>query len=290
MGIIDKLKNGEILISDGAMGTFLFEKGLKTGECPEQWNVSNADKVKEIIQSYINAGSDIVETNSFGGSRYKLKNFSLENNTKEFNEKAAAIAKEAAGDKYVAGSVGPTGKFVKPLGDVTEEELYEVFKEQITALVSGGADMICIETMMDLKEAIIALKAAKENTDLPVIVTFTYSKTNDGYKTMMGVSPEVAASEIDKAGADIIGSNCGNGIENMIEITSELRKNSDKYIMIQPNAGMPVLENGETVYKESPEKMASLVKRLIEAGANIIGGCCGTTPAHITAIKEAVKA
>lgn len=292
LSILDRVAKGEILISDGAMGTFLQAKGLKPGECPEAWCVSNPEAVKSIAEAYVSAGSDIVETNSFGGSSYKLKEFGLVDKVTEFNKAAASLAKAAMGEKgYVAASVGPTGQILEEEGGmVTEEDLYNAYKEQVIALAAGGADALCIETMMSAKEAVQAVKAAKENTSLPVICTFTFEKGARGYRTMMGVDPANAAKIAVEAGADIIGANCGNGIANMIEITKEMRAAAPETpILVHANAGMPVLEEGKTVFKETPADMAGRVRELIDAGANIIGGCCGTNPDHIRAMSEAAK-
>ena len=291
-GLLERLAEGEILISDGAMGTFLQAKGLQPGESPEAWCVSHPDAVKSIAEAYISAGSDLVETDSFGGTNYKQKEFGLEDKVVDFNKAAAKLAKEAMGDKgYVAASVGPTGQIAYDEGGmVTEEDLYNSFKEQIVALAEGGADALCIETMSSIAEAVQAIKAAKENTSLPVICTFTFEPGARGFRTMMGVDPERAAKEAVEAGADIIGANCGNGIANMIEITKELRAAAPNTpILIHANAGMPELEDGKTVFKDTPQDMAGRVKELITAGANIIGGCCGTTPEHISAMAKVAK-
>ena len=289
--ITDAVKEGRILVSDGAWGTFLYQKGLKAGDCPERWCLDRYEDVRDIAKSYINAGADMVETNSFGGSSIKLKQYGLEGRAAEINEAAARASREAAGDRRVIASVGPTGKMLI-IGEVSEEELYESFKEQAVALEKGGADAICIETMMDKDEAAIAVRAAKENTSCEVICTFTFDKTKSGeYRTMMGTSPMEAAEAAIEAGADIVGTNCGNGMERMVEIVRELRAAfPDKPILVHANAGLPETVGGELVYPETPEIMASFVSALVEAGANIIGGCCGTTPAHITAMKEAVAA
>jgi 5-methyltetrahydrofolate--homocysteine methyltransferase len=249
--------------------------------------------VKGIAEAYIAAGSDIVETNSFGGSSLKLQPYGLADKVQEFNRAAATLAKQAMGEKgYVAASVGPTGHFAKEeYGDVSTEELYEAFMGQITALEEGGADAICVETMSSLVEAVQAIKAAKENTKLPVICTFTFDQKPRGFFTIMGVSPERAAEGAAAAGADIVGANCGNGIANMIQISKRMRAALPEIpILIQANAGMPKVEDGKTVFQETPEYMASQVKELIEAGVNIIGGCCGTTPDHIAAMAKASRA
>jgi 5-methyltetrahydrofolate--homocysteine methyltransferase len=288
MNILDKISNNKILLSDGAWGTFLQEKGLKPGECPELWNITHKGEVFDIAESYLLAGSDIIETNSFGGNIIKLSQYGLEERVTEINLAAAAISREAAGNnRHVAGSVGPSGKMLL-MGDVTENELYEGFCQQVTALEKGGADIIIVETMSALDEASIAVRAARENTKCTVIATMTFSEDNNGaFRTMMGVSPEEMVIALKEAGAHIIGSNCGNGIEDMIGITKAIRgTDSTIPIMIQANAGIPEYIDGKTVFRESPEMMASFIPDLIKAGASIIGGCCGTTPEHIRQIGK----
>jgi 5-methyltetrahydrofolate--homocysteine methyltransferase len=293
--IVDAVKSGKVLISDGAWGTFLQKKGLKPGECPELWAVERPADVKAIAQSYFAAGADMVESDTFGGTSFKLEHFGLKDRVAEINQAAAKLSAEAAaeagGVKWVIASVGPTGKMLVT-EEVTEEELYDAFKTQVVALAKGGADAICIETMSDVEEAALAVKAVKENTSCEAIATFTFARTVNGdYRTMMGVSPEQAAEAMLEAGADIIGTNCGNGIERMIEIVKVMRKAAPATpILVHANAGLPKNVNGVDTFPETPEMMAAQVHGLVAAGANIIGGCCGTTPAHIKAMKDAVKA
>lgn len=288
--ISEEIQSGRILVCDGAWGTFLHKKGMTPGECPESWNLTRPEDVLDIARSYIQAGADMIETNSFGGSRYKLKRYDLADQTSEINEAAARISRTAAGPlKHVLGSVGPTG-IILMMGEVTSDKLYEIFKEQVMALEKGGADAIIIETMSDLEEAIIALKAAKENTRCEILCTMTFERTVNGdFKTMMGISPSEIPLKLKNAGADIIGSNCGNGTRAMIDITKEFRSvTTDIPIIIQGNAGMPKYLKGQTIFEETPEETAGYVPDLLKAGANIIGGCCGTTPDHIRRIAEKV--
>ena len=289
--LLIEIKKGKVLLSDGAWGTFLYQKGLQAGECPELWNVTHRNDVLAIAKSYIDAGSDMILTNSFGGSPYKLKHFDLHERTVELNKAAAEISREAAGDNhFVLGSIGPTGAMLM-MGDVTEQELYDGFAIQAAALKDGGVDAICVETMTDLQEGSLAVRAAKESTGLEVVCTFTFDKkVNNEFRTMMGVSTSEMVNSIKEAGADVIGTNCGNGFEQMIDIVSEIRKvDSSIPILVHANAGLPIYKDGETIFPETPEMMSSRVNELIKCGANIVGGCCGTTPKHIHALAQAIK-
>ncbi len=286
--ITDQLKQGRRLLSDGAWGTFLQHKGLKPGECPELWCVTHHAKVLDIAKSYVSAGADMIKTNSFGGSRLKLNAYGLGNRVTEINRAAAAISREAAGPaRTVLASMGPSGKMLL-MGDITEQELYAAFKEQAQALEAGGADALLIESMSALDETCIAIKAARENTKLEIISTLTFERTLKGdYRTMMGVTPATMAPVCLQAGADIIGANCGHGFLQMIDVVKEIRAAAPgAFILVHANAGLPVNRNGVDIFPDTPAMMADFVPALIAAGANIIGGCCGTTPEHIAAIAK----
>jgi 5-methyltetrahydrofolate--homocysteine methyltransferase len=291
LSISETVASGNTLVSDGAWGTFLHEKGLDIGECPELWCVTHRSDVLDIARSYVDAGADMIESNSFGANRFKLSHWGLEPRCGEINRAAAAISRQAAGpDRHVIASIGPTGKILM-MGDVAEDEIYEAFREQAVALEDGGADACCIETMTALDEACIAIKAARENTKLEIICTFTFDKTIDGlFRTMMGVSPQDFAAAALGAGAHIIGTNCGNGMARMIEIVRQLRAaNATIPILVHANAGLPQAVDGRIVFPETPDMMAALVPDCVAAGANIIGGCCGTTPAHLSAIVKVLR-
>jgi len=290
MGVLlTRLAEKKLLVSDGAWGTMLQAKGMKPGECPEEWNVSHPEEVQSVAKAYAEAGSDLILTNTFGGSRYKLKKSKREDQVEAFNKAGAKNSLDAVPYGIVAASVGPTGEFVEPYGDRTEDELEAAFAEQIKAVFAAGVKVVCIETMTAIEEAVCAIKASKKlDPSADVICTMTFDPTPKGYKTMMGVSCERAAEELTEAGADVVGSNCGNGIEQMIEITRIFRTHTDRPILIHANAGVPKLDGDKTVFRQTPEHMAGLVEKLVEAGASIIGGCCGTTPQHITEMKKAI--
>ncbi|MBR4749279.1 MAG: homocysteine S-methyltransferase family protein [Abditibacteriota bacterium] len=292
--LLTALNEKKILTGDGAMGTMLSAAGL-TGKCPELWCLEAPDKVRAIAEAYIEAGSYLVTTNTFGGTDIKLKECdpALAERADEINRAAVVLAKEAAGDRaLVGGDMGSTGHLAKEeYGDIPVDDLYASFSRQARVLKEAGADYIIIETMTSVMEAEAAIRAAKE-TGLTVICTFAFDLNKRGqFRTFMGVGPEMAAQASVDAGADIVGANCGKDttIEHMAEITGLIRQVTDKPVIINSNAGAPILDNGQITYNETPEKMASFVPALIEAGASIIGGCCGTTPAHIKAIAEAIR-
>ena len=285
-----RLEEKKLLIADGAWGTELANRGLEPGQPPEQWNLDRPDDVRAVAQSYVDAGADIILTNTFGANPLKLEKVNMLEKMERVNRIAVEISVEAAaGGALVFASMGPTGQFMEPLGLKTAGEITACFAEQTKAIAQAAPDGIVIETMTDLGEAQAALRAVKDNSDLPVVVCMTYGKGPKGYATMMGVRPEQAVEQLASAGADIVGSNCGSGIEQMVELTAIMRQATDLALWVKPNAGMPELLDGRTVFRQSPEEMAQYAGALVEAGATIIGGCCGTTPRHIELLAEQVR-
>jgi 5-methyltetrahydrofolate--homocysteine methyltransferase len=288
--LLDRIRKGETIVADGAMGTMLFQKGLSQNECPESFNLTHPEILEEIAADYQKAGAEIIQTNTFGGSPLKLQRYSLDDKTEKINRRAVEIVRKAVGEKaYISGSCGPSGRILIPYGDTAPEQIYESSLRQMRALIEAGVDIICIETMTDITEAMLNIKAAKTvSPTIPVMATMTFDRTPKGFFTIMGVTIEKAAQELEKAGADIIGSNCGHGLEMMIKIGLEFKALSNLPLIIQSNAGLPEMVDGEAVYGETPEFVADKARELISAGVSIIGGCCGTTPEHIAAIRKMV--
>ncbi|MFI5253748.1 MAG: homocysteine S-methyltransferase family protein [Bacteroidota bacterium] len=287
----NRLTQPGVIIADGAMGTMLFQRGLKPGECPERMNLERPEILEEIAGLYLQSGAEIIQTNTFGGSPLKLSAYGLDGKTEEINANAVRAVRNAVGNEaYISASCGPSGKILEPYGDTLPEAVYDSYLRQMKALIESGADMICVETMSDLNEATLAVKAAKSvSSSIPVCATMTFDLTPRGFYTMMGTTIAQAVEGLTAAGADIIGSNCGNGILNMIKISEEFSRHASLPVMIQSNAGIPELRDGISVFPESPEFMAEQCVALQRLGVKIIGGCCGTTPEHIAAIKKAVQ-
>jgi methionine synthase I (cobalamin-dependent) len=284
--LISKLINAGTAVTDGAWGTQLQARGLPIGACPDEWNLKYPDRVAEVARAYVDTGCQIILTNTFGANRVRLAEFGLADYTTEINRTGAAISKRATtgSGTLVFASIGPTGKMLVA-DEVSPDDVLAGYREQATALKVGGADGLVIETMAELDEAKLALQAAKE-TGLPVVACMVFDTAGC---TMMGVTPEQAASELAAAGADAIGSNCGNGIEAFEPICRQLRAATSLPIWIKANAGLPEIVNGNVVYQTSPETFASHIPALRAAGANFIGGCCGTSPEHIRAVVRACR-
>jgi 5-methyltetrahydrofolate--homocysteine methyltransferase len=295
----ERLGARRLLVADGAWGTRLQERGLQAGECPELWNLTRPRDVQAVAEEYLAAGSDLILTNTFGGSPLMLRRHGLAERTEELNAAGARLSLEAVqaagGRALVAASVGPTGELPAPLGPVGEEELEEGFRRQVRAVLEAGVRIVCVETMIDLTEACCAVRGARRaarelGLDVEVMATLTYGPTPGGYRTAMGVDVPRTVEGLTRAGADVLGSNCGNGIEQMLPIAAAFRALTALPLLVQANAGLPVLEGGRAVFRQGPEDMARHVPALARAGASIIGGCCGTGPAHIAALRRAVDA
>jgi homocysteine S-methyltransferase len=270
------------------MGTMLYAKGVYINRCYDELNLSNPDLVREIHQEYIRVGADIIETNTFGATAYKLQQYGLEANLHEINALAARIAREAAGDRaYVAGAIGPLGLRIEPYGPTSFEEAKEMFKAQAVALLEGGVDLFCLETFSDVSEIRQAIAAIRELCDLPIVAQMTIM--TDG-NTLFGTTPELFTERLDKWGADVIGLNCGVGPAIILSALEKMRAVTKKKLSAQPNAGLPRDVQGRQFYMCSPEYMSKFAKRFIQSGAKFIGGCCGTTPSHIKLISDSVRA
>lgn len=285
--LIETLLKDKPIVLDGAWGTELQKMGLGAGQMPEEWNLYHSDKVFQVAIGYVEAGSQIILTNTFGANRIRLEKVGLSEKTYEINLMGAQISRMAAKEKaLVFGSVGPTGKLLVGR-ESNPSQLYQIFEEQVQGLYDGKVDGIVIETMSDIKEALIALEVAKQ-TDLPVIVSMAFGAGKNKDMTIMGDTPEQIAFSLTEAGADGIGANCGTGIESFISICERLSKATSLPIWIKPNAGIPYVADGQVCYKTGPEEFTFYVPSIINAGAAFIGGCCGTTPDFIRAIRKAL--
>ncbi len=280
------------VLADGAMGTMLMNAGLEHGESPERWNVEHPERIRAVHEAYIGAGSQIILTNTFGGSAFRLKLHNLDDRVAELNRAGAEIARsaaDAAGRRVVvAGSMGPSGELIQPLGTLTIEEARDGFAEQAAALEAGGVDVLWIETMSDLQEVRAAVEGARQASSLPIVATMTFD--THGF-TMMGVSPTAALDALQEMGLAAFGGNCGNGpaeIEGVIKAMHE--RNPEAVLVAKSNAGIPEMIGGEICYSGTPAVMAEHAVRIVELGARIVGGCCGSTPEHIRAMREALEA
>jgi len=293
--VVARVRAGETLVFDGGYGTALFAAGLLNGACPELWNDTHAEVVRGIHKGYFDAGSDLVETNTFGGTRLKLNEYGLGDRTRDLNERGARLARSVCPPEgYVAGSIGPTSRLpaeYEPLGDTSDEEYVQTFTEQAAALAEGGVDLFAVETMMFPQEAVAAIRACKAAADLPVMATmfFQYEELHDRDRTMWGESPAEVAQNLLAAGADIVGMNCGRGPDRAIAIIREMRATTGAPLIAYPNAGLPITTGDQTTYELDPPAMAKDYPALLDAGCNIVGGCCGSGPEHIRLIAEVVR-
>jgi 5-methyltetrahydrofolate--homocysteine methyltransferase len=293
--VIERIRAGETLVFDGGYGTMLFAAGLLNGACPELWNDTHADVVRGIHREYFAAGSQIVETNTFGGTRLKLNEYKIGDRTGELNVLGARLARSAApASGYVAGSIGPTSRL--PLDyalddGVTDEEYEATFREQAAALAEGGVDLFAVETMMFPQECTAAIRACKAVADLPMMATmfFQYEEIHDRDRTMWGESPAEVAKNLVAAGADVVGMNCGRGPDRAIVIIREMRGATDAPLVAYPNAGLPITTGDSVTYELGPDEMARDYPALLDAGCNIVGACCGSNPEHIRRIAEVVR-
>ena len=286
--VLQKLLAHAPVLLDGALGTQLLKRGLRAGECPDAWNLSRPAEVEAVARSYVEAGSEIISTNTFRANRMALEGYGLAGKTEEINLAAVEIARRAAaGHAAVFASVGPSGKMLAA-GEVTETDLQRTFAEQAQILATAGVEGFAIETMADLAEAKVAVAALRE-TGLPVVASLVFDSGKDKDRTMTGVTPEKAAQELTAAGADAIGANCGRGIAGYIPICQRLRTSTDRPIWIKPNAGLPQMVDGQVVYKTTPPEFAGFIPALLQAGASFIGGCCGTGPDFIRAVEDTLR-
>ncbi len=281
--LIAQLTAAAPIVTDGAWGTQLQARGLPAGACADEWNLSHPELVEQVARGYVEAGSQVILTNTFRANRLALEGSKLADRVEEINRAGVEVSRRAAGIKAkVFASLGPSGKLLFT-GQAKEDELREVFGQQARALAAAGADAIVVETMSDLNEAKIALEAAKA-TGLPVVVCLVFDSGKNKDRTMMGTTPEQGAEALTKAGADVVGANCGQGIAGYVEVCRRMRQATDRPLWIKANAGLPVIVEGQIVYRTSPEEFASHVPALLEGGATFIGGCCGTNPDFIKAV------
>lgn len=287
---LERVQANQVLVADGATGTNLQKMGLKPGSPPEDLVLEQPELILELERAFVAAGSDLILTCTFGGTRLRMKDSKYAERAAEVNARAAELARKAASARsgvLVAGSIGPTGQLMKPFGPLTPEEAADAFAEQAKALAEAGVDLLVIETQFAFEEASAALQGARRVTDLPVVVSFSYDR---GLRTMMGVSPGDVLKKFQEAGATMVGANCGTTLENMEKILQEYASTAPGFpLWAKPNAGLPHIVDGTAVYDLTPAQMASAATKYIDLGARVVGGCCGSTPEHIAAIAKAVK-
>jgi len=285
---LERLRAGDVMVADGATGTNHQQNGLPPGSPPDEWVFDEPGKVAALHRAFVNAGSDVILTDTFNGTRFRLKESQYGDRVRELNIRAAEIAREAAEDRtFVAGSMGPTGKLLEPLGELTHAECADAYAEQAAALTEGGVDFLLLETFFALEEAQVAIEGVKRASNLSLIVSFSYDQ---GTRTMMGTRPAQVIQAIAPLGIVAIGANCGKAPEHMLEIVKEyVAQNSGLPIWCKPNAGLPRLEGDREIYDATPEIMGGFAAKYIAAGAQILGGCCGNTPAHVAAIAQSIR-
>lgn len=290
ISFLDRLNTGEILVADGATGTNLQAAGLPLGVPPEEWVLDAPEKILALHQSFVDAGSDIILTCTFGGTRIRMRDSKYANQVSEVNCRAVALARQTAATRegiLVAGSMGPTGGLMEPFGELTHDMVANAYAEQAAALTEGGVDLLLLETFFALEEATAAIQGVKRVSQLPLVVSFSYDQ---GTRTMMGLRPSQVAAAIAPLGIAALGANCGKDLESMEKNVQELvAQKTGLPLWIKPNAGLPRMDGDRSVYDLPPEQMGQSVKRFVELGARIVGGCCGNSPAHVAAIARAVK-
>jgi methionine synthase I (cobalamin-dependent) len=286
---LDLIKKRTVLF-DGAMGTTLIANGLTAGESPEGWNISRPDVIAGIHEAYARAGVDVLQTNTLGGTGMKLKLAGLGENAREANVQAVRLARQACPEHgYVAGDIGPTGQFLPPVGNTSPEDMAATFREQAGYLAAEGVDLFVIETFYDLQEILLAITAARSAADLPVVATLSFERKPKGFATIMGNSVPDAAELMAAAGADVVGTNCNLGSADMADFTPLWRTATDLPILVQPNAGQPLVVDGQLTYQQEASAFAEDIVRIARAGADAVGGCCGTTPEWLTLIRDRLK-
>lgn len=293
-GFLEALKE-KVLLFDGGMGSMLIAAGLGEGEAPDEWSIKHPETLVDIHTKYLEAGADVIQTNTFGATSIKLAASCRGDapDTAALNRRAAEIGRQAvdefiAGGRFLAGDIGPTGEFFPPMGMLTMDKARAAFREQAGALEKGGVDLFLIETMYDIREAVEAIRAAREVSDKPVICELTMEKKKKGYFTIVGDSPAKAVEVLVAEGAAVIGANCSITSGEMIDLAAEMRSLTDAPLLFQPNAGMPELTGGRAVYRQEPDDFAADVMKMVESGANAVGGCCGTTPEFTRAVRKRI--
>ncbi len=287
---IEEITSSSCHVSDGGWGTELQKLGLEPGSSTDYWNISNPEKVAQVAQSYVDAGSNVILTNTFGANEFVLGRHGLESRLEEINRRGAEISKEAAGSRaLVFGSMGPTGKLMMT-GEVKEDEIFDSYLRQSEALWRGGVDALLIETVVDVEEMKIAARAARKATPLPLVLSVTFDSGKDRTRTMMGVTPEQAVADMEECGAWMVGANCGSGPETYVIVCRRMRAVTSRPIWVKANAGLPRPQGDKLIYPQDPDSFAGYADQLRNAGANVVGGCCGTSPEHIRRLVACLAA